>query len=114
MKYMYLVHVTVRKDGPKHLFLIWPNLYKITEETRTVDECVRAADAKGYEMGYCSGYSGSYREGQYFEEIDKALTKKMQLMYADVRTRWDLEIEVEVRLRVPDDVDLGRLGANQR
>jgi hypothetical protein len=84
--------------GPVHLFMIYPNLYRVSEQDRTVDECLKAATDKGFDVTRTAGYSSGYRESQLFEEIRKRLAEEMMKKYADITNPRHVCVDVVNRI----------------
>jgi hypothetical protein len=87
------------KDGPRHVFVVHPN-GDLTEDQRTPDQILSDASHKGFEVSHCALYTANI--GRYTSEQLKArVVHVMRRKYADIRSEWDLEIDVVGRILDP-------------
>lgn len=89
------------EDGPRHVFVVHPS-GDLTEDQRTPDEILNAAAAKGYEISYCALYTANI--GRYTsEQLEARVVHVMRRKYADIRSEWDLEIDVVGKILDPGE-----------
>lgn len=98
----YYVEVTDSDHGPEPLgellaFCVAPSL-AVFREQRSQDQVERDATAKGYELVFCSSYSGI---GRYtMEKLTHAILRWLKAHGYDIKNRFDINIEPKVRILI--------------